>query len=269
MQNPMIGIKGAGEMASAVAWRLFMANFRKLFMMEIGLPTAIRRAVSFSEALFEKEKTVEGVTAVALDRIEEIRNIWERNAIPIFIDPGWEIVRKISPEILVDAILAKKNLGTRIEDAPLVIGLGPGFTAGIDVHMVIETHRGHGLGRVITAGSAQPDTGIPGRVDGYTSERVIRAPADGIFRSDRQIGDFIKPGEIIGAVSGIPLCASIGGVIRGLIRPETIVSARMKIGDIDPGNNPGFCHTISDKARSISGSVLEGVLRVFHEPSLL
>jgi xanthine dehydrogenase accessory factor len=268
MKNIVIGIKGAGEMASAVAWRLFMANFSNLFMMEIRQPSAIRRGVSFSEAIFEINKTVENVNAVAVSRVEEIRFAWEKKSIPVLVDPHWEAVRRIKPEVLVDAILGKENFGTRISDAPLVIGLGPGFTAGMDVHMAIETHRGHDLGRIITSGSAQPNNGIPGAIGGYTTERVIRSPADGIFHSDRKIGDFVKAGDIIGSVSGFEIKASIEGILRGLIRPETVVTKQMKIGDIDPRNNEKHCHTISDKARAISGSVLEGILRIFNEPSL-
>ena len=168
------------------------------------------------------------------------------------------------PDVVIDAILAKKNLGTHKNEAPLVIGLGPGFVAKQDVHMVIETNRGHNLGRIITSGSAEPDTGIPGSINGYTEERVLRAPCDGEFNARRSIGDSVKRGDAIGTVAQEPVVAKIDGVIRGLIRSSANVNRGLKIGDIDPRGRVDYCATISEKARAIGGSVLEAILRVYN-----
>jgi xanthine dehydrogenase accessory factor len=264
LAETIIGIKGAGEMASAVAWRLFMANLRRVFMMEAARPLAVRREASFCEALVEGAQTVEGVAALRVDAPADIPRAWERGMIPVAVDPEWRLIAAIRPDVVVDAIIAKRNLGTHRGEAALVIGLGPGFTAGGDVHFVIETNRGHNLGRIITSGAAEPDTGIPGEIAGASAARVLRAPAAGAFASDHRIGAMVAPGEILGWVGGEPVVAAIGGVLRGLIRPGTFVPAGLKVGDIDPRGDIGNCGTISDKARAISGSVLEAVLRVFN-----
>jgi len=260
----IIGIKGAGEMASAVAWRLYMANMQKIFMMEARCPLAVRREVSFCEAIYEKSKKIEGVEAVKAENIEEIKKVWDNGKIAVIIDPEWKANDKIRPDVVVDAILAKKNLGTVITEAPLVIGLGPGFDAGKDVHMVIETNRGHNLGRIITSGCAEPNTGIPGNIEGYTAERVLRVPKDGIFQTKIDIGDVVKKGEIVGSVEDSEIHSKIDGVIRGLIRSNINVKQGLKLGDIDPRGNSSYCYTISDKARAIGGSVLEAVLRKYN-----
>lgn len=256
-----IGIKGAGEMASAIAWRLYMANLRKIFMMEIPFPLAVRRGVCFCEAVHDRCKTVEGVEAVRADSIDDVDRIWNEGKIAVLVDPVWVSREKLRPDVILDAILAKKNLGTTRIEAGLVIGLGPGFVAGSDVHMVIETNRGHNLGRIITSGSAEADTGVPGDIGGYTQERVLRAPARGVFRTARAIGKPVKTGEVVGEVAGMEIRAAIDGVIRGLIRPDIEVTQGMKLGDIDPRGDRSYCYTISDKARAISGSVLEAILR--------
>jgi len=256
-----IGIKGAGEMASAIAWRLYMANLRKIFMMEIPFPLAVRRGVCFCEAVHDGCKTVEGVEAAKADSADDVRRIWNEGKIALLVDPGWTSPGKLRPDVIVDAIVAKKNLGTTRRDAGVVIGLGPGFVAGGDVHMVIETNRGHNLGRIITSGSAEADTGIPGDIGGYTRERVLRAPAGGVFRAAKTIGQMVKTGEIVGEVAGKEIRAAIDGVIRGLIRPDIEVAEGMKLGDIDPRGDESYCYTISDKARAIAGSALEAILR--------
>jgi len=267
MRDPVsqiiIGIKGAGEMASAVAWRLYMANIRRIFMLEVPQPSAVRRHVSFSEAAYNASQTVESVPAVLTTCANEARTAWQQNRIAVLVDPNWKVIDDFQPDVVVDATLAKRNLGTGISDAPLVIGLGPGFTAGLDVHTVIETNRGHHLGRIITAGTADPDTGIPGSISGHTEERVLRAPAAGHFQTTLEIGRQVKRGDVIGTVDSRPVCAEIVGVIRGLVRSGSDVSQNMKLGDIDPRGIPAYCNTISDKARAISGSVLEVVLRKF------
>lgn len=259
-----IGIKGAGEMASAVAWRLHRAGFPKIFMVETDHPLAVRRKVSFCEAVHEGRAVVEGLEAVRVDRIDEIPPAWSKKRIAVLVDPRWTIIHKMGPQVSIDAVLAKKNLGTVITEAPLVIGLGPGFTAQKDVHLVIETNRGHNLGRIITSGEAEKDTGIPGIIGGYTEERVLRAPIAGRFESSSSIGDLVKSGDIIGSVNGEKMTARINGVLRGLIRSGIRVEQGLKIGDIDPRGEQNYCSTISDKARAIAGAVLEGILRVYN-----
>jgi xanthine dehydrogenase accessory factor len=259
-----IGIKGAGEMASAIAWRLHMANIRKIFMMEIPCPLAVRRGVCFCEAVHDGCKTVEGVEAIKADSADHVGGIWKEGKIAVLVDPGWKAREKLHPDVILDAIVAKKNLGTARTDAGLVIGLGPGFVAGSDVHMVIETNRGHNLGRVIATGSAEPDTGVPGDIGGYTQERVLRAPAGGMFRTPKAIGDLVKTGEVVGEVAGMEIRTRIGGVVRGLIRPGIEVAQGAKLGDIDPRGDRSYCFSISDKARAIAGAALEAVFRVYN-----
>jgi xanthine dehydrogenase accessory factor len=251
-------------MASAVAWRLYMANLRRIFMLETDRPLAVRRAVSFCEAVHDEKKEVEGVKAVFVHTPDEINKCWADDEIAVVADPHWRILEKMKADVVVDAILAKKNLGTNIDEAELVIGLGPGFCAGKDVHWVIETNRGHSLGRIITSGAAEPNTGIPGSIGGYAEERVLRAPADGKFQAQKNIGDPVKQGDMIGRVGESEVEARIDGVVRGLIRTESPVRQGLKIGDIDPRGEISYCTTISDKARAISGSVLEAILRVFN-----
>lgn len=251
-------------MASAVAWRLYMARIRRIIMLEVEFPLAVRREVSFCEAVHEGRKVVEGVEAVRVKGVEEVRAVWGTERIAVVVDPTWSVLPELGPHVVVDAILAKRNLGTTLQEAPLVIGLGPGFVAGSDVHMVIETNRGHNLGRIITSGSAEPNTGVPGTIAGYAAERVLRAPCDGVFRGLRTIGDRIRKGEVVGEVEGKPIQAEIDGVLRGLIRSGTYVRQGLKLGDIDPRGEVDYCATISDKARAIAGSVLEAILRVYN-----
>jgi xanthine dehydrogenase accessory factor len=252
-------------MASAIAWRLYMANLRRMFMLEIENPLAVRREVSFCEAVYDGHKTVEDVKAVRAVDPDEIKKCWENKEIAVVVDPQWHTLGKLQPDVVVDAILAKKNLGTHTEEAELVIALGPGFSAGKDVHMVIETNRGHNLGKIITSGSAEPSTGIPGSIGGYTEERVLRAPESETFYAQKEIGDYVKKNDVIGLVGETDVKARIDGVLRGLIRSQSPVHRGLKIGDIDPRGDPNYCDTISDKARAIGGSVLEAVLRVFNE----
>lgn len=251
-------------MASAVAWRLYMAKFHVIFMLEAAQPLAVRREVAFCEAVYTGSKVVEGVEAVRAAGPEEFHFIWDRGRIAVTVDPQWAALRNIRPDVLVDAILAKRNLGTRRDDAALVIGLGPGFVAGEDVHYVIETQRGHNLGRIIHAGAAEPNTGIPGAIGGVAADRVLRAPHEGEFRSNRRIGEFIAQGATVGRVGNSEVIGRIGGVLRGLIRSGVRVTAGLKIGDIDPRGEVTNCFTISDKARAIAGSVLEAVLRIYN-----
>jgi xanthine dehydrogenase accessory factor len=260
----IVAIKGAGEMASAVAWRIYMAHIRKILMLEIASPLAVRRNVSFCEAVHEGRQSVEGVEALRVDDPGNPQAAWEQLKIAVMVDPKWTILDQLRPHVVVDAILAKKNLGTHMKEAPLVIGLGPGFTAGEDVHLVIETNRGHNLARIITSGAAEPNTGIPGPVGRYTEERVLRAPNDGEFIARRSIGHAVRKGDVIGSVAANTVIASIDGVLQGLIRSGSVVRRGLKIGDIDPRGVVDYCSTISDKARAIAGSVLEAILRVFN-----
>ncbi|MFC1869341.1 selenium-dependent molybdenum cofactor biosynthesis protein YqeB [Thermodesulfobacteriota bacterium] len=260
-----ICIKGAGEIASGVACRLFKSNFHKIVMLEVEQPLAVRRHVSFCEAVYDGTKVVEWVTAVKGADARDIHNTWARREIAVLIDPpGGSYIKKLRPDILVDAILAKKNINTNIQDANLVIALGPGFEAGKDTRFVIETNRGHNLGRIIGSGRAEPDTGIPGAVCNYTIERVLRSGGNGIFETIKKIGDRVEKGDIIGEVDGIKVNAGISGIIRGLIRPGIVVTESMKIGDIDPRGKAEYLHTVSDKARAVGGAVLESILRVYN-----
>jgi xanthine dehydrogenase accessory factor len=258
-------IRGAGEMASGVAHRLHHSHF-KVCMLEIPHPVAVRREVSFCEAIYEGEKEVEGVRSKFISKPEEIYSVWEEGNIPILVDPDGEKTRHfIKPDVFVDAIMAKKNLGTHIKKAPLVIGLGPGFYAGKDVHIVIETNRGHDLGRLILKGMAEPDTGIPGNIGGYTVERVLRTMKKGVFHPQKRIGDRVNKGSVVAVVDDFPVMAKISGLVRGLIREGVEVKKGMKVGDIDPRGRREFCFTISDKARSIGGGVLEAILYWFNK----
>ena len=255
-------VRGGGDLASGVAWRLYQSGFR-VVITEIPEPLAVRRKVAFCEAVFDGQSVVEGVKAVLVEGPEQAGRVWDQGVIPVLVDPGAVCRHSIKPEVIVDAILAKKNLGTSAKDAPLVVALGPGFEAGKDAHFVVETQRGHTLGRVLTSGSAAPNTGVPGAVQGITSDRVLRAPASGSWRNTLDIGDMVKKGDPVGTVQGEVLYAAIDGVLRGLIHPGVTVSKGLKIGDIDPRGNREFCFTVSEKALAIAGGVLEGILRTY------
>jgi xanthine dehydrogenase accessory factor len=253
-------IRGGGDIGSGIAWRLHQCGFR-LMITEIAQPLAVRRKVSFCEAVYDGNVEIEGVKATLVSSAQEAQSVWDRGEIPMLVDPECRTRTVLRPQVLVDAVLAKRNLGTAIHDAPLVIGVGPGFDAGRDCHFVVETNRGHHLGRLLVSGSAEPNTGIPGPVMGITEDRVLRAPANGDWNRDLDIGSFVKTGDRIGTVGGITVKARIAGVIRGLIRQGVKVHQGMKIGDIDPRGRPEYCNTISEKALAVAGGVLEGILR--------
>ena len=259
--SPLVLVKGAGEMASAIAWRLHMANLRRICMLELDAPLCVRREVSFCRALESGDAVVEGVRARAARSRDEIERAWAEGDIAVVRVSDWPRIRDLDPEVVIDAILAKRNLGTRMDDARLVVALGPGFAAGRDCHIVVETNRGHNLGRLILSGSAEPNTGIPGDIAGKTDERVLRAPAAGTFETERRIGDRIRRHEVVGKVAGQPVTAMLDGILRGLIRPGTAVVSGLKVGDIDPRGRREYCDTISDKARAIAGATLEAVMR--------
>ena len=303
-KNLLIICRGAGDLATGIIHRLRRAGHR-VIALETDYPAAIRRQVSFCEAVYDGSAVVEGVTARLVPALADaetdtetysgendtpaahiVSEKWDSSAIeavleagevPLLIDPKGESIALLKPDVVVDAIIAKKNLGTTIDMAPLVIGVGPGFTAGQDVHLVIESMRGHNLARIITDGMAQPNTGVPGNIAGFTSERVIHAPAAGYIHDVRKIGDIVQKGDEIARIypdkesydnalsEYVPVNATITGIIRGLIREGYYFREGFKIADIDPRESElTNCFTISDKARSIAGSVLEAVSAFEH-----
>lgn len=272
-KKDLIVVRGAGDLATGTIHRLKKAGFR-LLVLEAEHPAAIRRQVALSEAVYAGSARVEDVEAVRMDvelaekknrkelLEQEMERIWKKDGVPVLVDPAGLSIAALRPAVVVDAILAKKNLGTTKEMAPLVIALGPGFTAGEDVDVVIETKRGHNLGRVIRSGSAVPNTGIPGIIGGYGKERVMHAQAEGILRNVASIGDIVEARAVIAEIETengtVPVEASLSGLLRGLIRDGYPVTKGFKIADIDPRQEElQNCFTISDKARCIAGSVLE------------
>ena len=277
--KPFIIVRGGGDLATGTIYRLYQCGFQVL-VLETDHPSAIRRQVSFCEAIYEGSTVIEGVTGTRIEIPDEtevgftekmrqnIEDVWQKGQIPILADPKGISIKILQPEVVVDAILAKKNLGMTRGMAPLTIALGPGFTAGEDVDVVVETMRGHNLGRIIYEGSAFPDTGIPGNIGGYTTERVIRAPKAGTIKGISHIGALVSRDDIVMLVEteqgNVPVKAPISGIIRGMIRDGYRVTEGFKIGDIDPRQEEREnCFTISDKARCIAGSVLEVVYRHF------
>ena len=261
----LILIRGGGDLASGIALRLHHAHM-KIVMTDLPHPTAIRRTVCFSQALLFGTMQVEDVTAERAASVRDIPAILERGNIAVLADPEAKCITRLHPDAVVDAILAKRNLGTRITDAPCVVGVGPGFTAGVDCHGVVETMRGHTLGRVIYRGSALPSTNIPGLIGGYAGERVLRAPADGIFCQKLEIGAVVRAGDIAGEVDGELMKCTIDGVLRGILADGTPVFKGMKSGDVDPRCKPEYCTTASDKALAVGGGVLEAVLNLSGTP---
>lgn len=264
---PLVLIKGAGDLASGVALRLWRSGF-PVAMTEIERPTVVRRTVAFAEAIFAGACTVEGITARRCTP-EQAAAVFAAGVIPVMVDPAAASLAVLRPYALVDAIIAKRNTGTRLADAPLVIGLGPGFTAGVECHAVIETNRGHFLGRVLWQGSAEPDTGLPGELPGFGRHvtRVLRAPIAGHVDPQGMIGQHFHSGAVIawvrsddGEHAAAPVTAPFDGVLRGLVHPSVPVTAGMKIGDLDPRAEPLHCVTVSDKSLAIGGGVLEAVM---------
>lgn len=254
-------IKGAGDLASGIAVRLHQCGFQ-IVMTDLAVPTAVRRTVAFSRAIYEKKAMVEQTIGRFCQNSEEIEEALKRNEIAVIVDPKAEILQEWKPDVVVDAIIAKKNIGTKITDAKIVIGVGPGFIAGYDCHAVVETKRGHYLGRCIYSGSAIANTGVPGNIGGYTLERILRAPSAGTFSPAVSIGSMVKKGDICGYVDGNPMRSQIDGVVRGLLQEGVLVTEGMKSGDVDPRCAPEHCLTVSDKARSIGGGVLEAILHL-------
>lgn len=254
----LVVIRGGGDIATGIALRLHRSHMA-VVICELPAPTAIRRTVSFSEAMRLGETAVEGVTARRAD-LEEIPALLERGEIPVLADPAGSCIRALAPDAVVDAVLAKRNLGTTMDMAPAVVAAGPGFTAGTDCHAVVETMRGHYLGRVIYEGPALPNTAVPGLIGGYAGERVLRAPADGPFEGVRAIGDTVEAGDTVGYVRGQPMVCTISGTLRGLIADGVEVTKGLKCGDVDPRCQPDHCTCASDKALAVGGGVLEALL---------
>lgn len=264
MNNNLVIVRGGGDIASGTIMKLYKCGFSVL-VLEIPTPSSIRRNVSFSEAVYEKEQTVEDVTCYLARDISEAKSFLADGKLTMLVDPECNCINEFKPVALVDAILAKENLGTEKNMAPVTIALGPGFYAGIDVDAVIETMRGHSLGRVIYDGEAIKNTGIPGKIAGFDKERVIHSPASGTLKNIHHITDFVKKGDVIANIEGTheitPVYASIDGLLRGLIRDGYPVSKGFKIADIDPrADEYNNCFTISDKARCIAGGVLEAIM---------
>lgn len=259
-QNTRLVVRGGGDLASGVIHRLYRSGYHVL-ILEGRKPSAIRRRVAFCEAVYDDETAVEGVVSQLISDMTRCEEVWKAGKIPIMTDESGEAIKKMKPDAVIDAILAKKNLGTTKDMATLTIGLGPGFEAGKDVDYVVETQRGHNLGRIITKGSAAPNTGIPGIIAGYGKERVIHSPAAGVIHNLSQIADLVEKDQVIAMVGETPVYASLTGVLRGIIKEGYEVPKGMKIADIDPRKEQKKnCDTISDKARCIAGSVLEILL---------
>ena len=263
--DKLVLVRGAGDIATGTIQKLVRAGFLVL-ATETDRPSAIRRQVALSEAVYEGSFTVEDITAVRVKSMEEAYSVMNSGQVAIMVDPSCQLLTVVQPFAVIDAVLAKKNLGTIREMAPITIALGPGFIAGEDVDVVIETMRGHNLGRLIRQGSALPNTGVPGIIEGMGQERVIHAPVAGIITIKAAISDAIEKGQIIADIDGHPVIASMDGILRGLIRDGFKVSQGLKIADIDPRDSEKEnCFTISDKARCIGGSVLEAILMLRKE----
>ncbi len=257
LHGELVVVRGAGDLATGCILRLVRAGFR-VVALEVAAPSAIRRTVSLAEAMYEGSACVEGLAA---RRCDTLPATWASgDPVPILQDPDGQSLSRLRPVALVDAILAKRNLGTRLDMAPVVVALGPGFEAGRDAHAVVETNRGHDLGRVLLSGCAEPNTGVPGLIAGRGGERVLHAPVAGPVEPCCAIGDRVRAGDPILSIQGVTVCSAIDGVVRGLIRPGFVAKAGLKVADVDPRGEVAHCYTVSDKARAIAGGVLEAIL---------
>ncbi len=261
--NPLILLRGGGDLASGAAYRLRKAGL-PVVITELAKPLAVRTTVSYGMAAVYGAVIIEGIVArrAALDNLPELYAMLDAGVIPVLIDPQGAAIAALEPAVLIDGRVAKARLDTHIDQAPLVIALGPGFVAGQDCHAVVETNRGHHLGRVYWRGSAEPDTGLPAALNGWQAERVLRAPCDGLMRQVAVIGRVLQKGQLIARIGEVPIYAPFDGVLRGLIDDDTPVTVGMKVGDLDPRSRPEHCFTISDKSLSVGGGALEAVLSV-------
>jgi len=258
--SELIIVRGGGDLASGVIQKFHRSGFR-VVVLEVENPSFIRRSVCYGEAVYQREVILEGSKAVLVHGVEEACKILDGGDIAVIVDPCGDTIKQLKPLAVVDAILAKRNLGTNIHMAPITIGLGPGFSAGRDVDIAIETMRGHDLGRLIFSGEAKKNTGIPGVIEGYGRERVIYSEIHGIIKNIRDIGDMVEKDEVVALIDNTEVKSPLTGVLRGIIRDGYRVTKGFKIGDVDPRNDQQQnCYTISDKARNIGGSALEAVL---------
>ena len=262
-RNQLIAIRGAGDLASGIALRLWRCGYKVIFS-ELPVPLCIRRTIAFSSAVFDGSAKVENAEGILIHSTAEVENIWKENKLPVIVDETAEQILSLQPDVLIDARIIKTwRDDTHLTDAPLVIGLGPGFTAGENVHCVIETNRGHNLGRVFWSGSAEPNTGVPGTIKGEGIRRVVKAPCAGVFEPTVEIGDSVEIGDLIAQISGTEIRAQLAGVVRGIIYPGITVQEKLKIMDIDPRGKREHCFTVSDKATALGGGVLEAILTKF------
>jgi xanthine dehydrogenase accessory factor len=259
LNDPKILIRGAGEVASAIAHKLTMANLR-VCMTDIDKPVAVSRGVSFCEAIWDGSIEVAGVTGRLISSPEEIYATWQAGEVPVLVDPEARVKDSLKPDVLIDAIMAKKNVGTSITDAPLVIGMGVGFRVGRDVHLIVETNNSENIGKVLTSGEAEPSNLIQVEVCGMTDERVLRHPESGPFQPVKHMGDSVKAGDVVGTINGSPVKAKIDGVVRALIREGVTVPPMTKLGEVDPRGEKWLCYAIRPRMRVIAGGVLEAIL---------
>lgn len=262
----LVVIRGAGDIATGIAYRLHKAGF-KIVMLETDKPSVVRRKVAFAETVYEKKFKVEELESKLISNINEVSECLNKCIIPVLIDPNGEFILKLKPDVVVDAILAKKNLGINKDMADIVIGAGPGFEAGKDVDAVIETKRGHSLGKVILEGKPEPNTGIPGNIEGYSEERVLRGNNNGKIKVLKDIGSIVRKNDVVAEIDGVKVKAKINGVVRGMIKDGYEVTVGMKIGDVDPRGKVEYCYEISDKARAVGGGVLEAILHLSNKRS--
>lgn len=264
LKNIKVLLKGGGDLASGIGYRLKRAGF-KLLIVEKPEPTAIRRTVSFASVIYQGKLEIEGLTGKKVMNLEELSEAWDQQRIPVTTIEARGLLAGINPDIVVDGRMLKEKTDQIIDQAELVIGIGPGFKIKQNCDLAVETNRGHHLGRVISEGSTAENTGSPGSVNGFTDERVIHAPEAGIFQSDSQIGQVVKAGDVIGKVNDKLLRAEIAGVLRGLIRPGIRVKAGTKLADVDPRSEKDYCYYISDKALAVAGGVLEAILSWYNQ----
>jgi xanthine dehydrogenase accessory factor len=264
-QPPLVLLRGGGDLATGVAARLWRTGFR-VVVTEIARPLAVRRLVSLAEAIYEGTTIVEDLRGQRVEETTAIHELLDQGMIPVLVDPTAECRHELAPAAIVDARMTKSARTTKsapslpLKAASMMVGLGPGFSAGDDVHAVVETNRGHRMGRVIWEGSAQPDTGVPDPVNGKDVERVLRAPADGMFEPTAEIGSLVASGSGLAEISGVALTAPFDGVLRGLLHTGIEVSTGAKVGDLDPRGDLTLCSLISDKSLAVGGGVLESLL---------
>ena len=252
-------LRGGGDLATGVAWHLARRGW-PVMVLELPEPLTVRRTVSLSTAVTDGEIIVQGMRGVRVESPRQALAATEQGDVAVLVAPELAALGEVRPEVVVDARMAKRNIDTSIDDAEVVVALGPGFTAGHDCHAVVETMRGPDLGRVVWRGSAQPDTGTPAELGGHSADRVVRAPADGRVEWRIAIGDVVDGGQPLGEVDGVTVRAPFHGVVRGAIRDGMNVRAGLKIGDVDPRGDPSACWEISDKALTVGKGVLEAVL---------